>query len=171
MIRNNRPYTDENGRVDDKLITSRTDAEIHAVAVWIQKNIRHEKKVLDGRTSYGMKHILQHDTGIYLTNNEFKDAMLLAGFQPVNPNELNWRYKISLVRYINENHSPFFQWAVRTHDGDNSPLGDFVSDMKHSLDFPTLSEKTIIEWYLYRKDACDEAFKAFADLWEEFENA
>ena len=90
MIKNGRPYTNENGWEDGGLITDHGDEVKKAVDGWIGKNIRTAKKILRGRTSYGMKHILEHDTGIYLTNNEFKDAMLLAGYSPVNPGELNW---------------------------------------------------------------------------------
>ena len=108
MIRNGRPYTNENGFIDEALITERGDEDIAVVDGWIRKNIRTGKKVLHGHTSYGMKHLLEHDTGIYLTNNEFKDAMLLAGFQPVNPKELNWKYRIELTREINRNPSPRF---------------------------------------------------------------
>ena len=46
-------------------------------------------------TSYGLKHYLEHDTGIYVTNNAFKDAMLICGFEPADPHELNWHYCIS----------------------------------------------------------------------------
>ena len=67
------------------------DREIAAVDEWIRKNVRTGKKILHGHTSYGMKHMLEHDTGIYLTNNEFKDASLLAGYQTVNPKDLNWK--------------------------------------------------------------------------------
>ena len=98
MIKNGRPYTNENGFTDGALITGREDAVVTAVDGWIRKNIRAGKKVLQGHTSYGMKHLLEHDTGVYLTNNEFKDAMLLAGYRPVNPNSLNWKYRIELTR-------------------------------------------------------------------------
>ena len=115
MIKNGRPYTNENGWEDGGLITDHGDEVKKAVDGWIGKNIRTAKKILRGRTSYGMKHILEHDTDIYLTNNEFKDAMLLAGYSPVNPGELNWRYRIVLTRDINDNHSPFFKWAEKFH--------------------------------------------------------
>ena len=88
MIKNGRPYTNENGWEDGGLITDHGDEVKKAVDGWIGKNIRTAKKILRGRTSYGMKHILEHDTGIYLTNNEFKDAMLLAGYSPVNPGDM-----------------------------------------------------------------------------------
>ena len=88
MIKNGRPYSNENGSIDDGLITSHPDNEINIVKQWIADNIMISEKILAYQSSYGLKHLLQHDTGIYRTNNEFKDAMLMAGYQPVNPNDL-----------------------------------------------------------------------------------
>ena len=42
-----------------------------------------------------MKHLLERDTKIYMTNNQFKDAMLLCGYEPVDERLLNWNYRIS----------------------------------------------------------------------------
>ena len=95
MMKNGRPYSNENGYVDDGLITSYPQEEIDAVMNWIAENISPRKTPLDGHTSYGIKHLLQRDIGIYLTNNEFKDAMLQAGYEPVAPDDLNWYYRIS----------------------------------------------------------------------------
>lgn len=95
MLKNGRPYSNENGYIDDALITNRPQNEYDIVCNWIYDNIFPRKTPLYSKTSYGLKHLLQHDTGIYLTNNEFKDAMLLCGYKPVNPNELNWCYCIS----------------------------------------------------------------------------
>ena len=167
MIRNGRPFTNENGFIDEALITERGDEDIAVVDGWIRKNIRTGKKVLHGHTSYGMKHLLEHDTGIYLTNNEFKDAMLLAGFQPVNPKELNWKYRIELTREINRNPSPFFRWA-REFEMDATPCGDFVRDMLHDFEFPVLAEYIIISRYLGRIGACSGAVEAFEELWREY---
>ena len=105
--------------------------------------------ILAGRTSYGMKHILHDDTEVYLTNNQFKDAMLLAGYKPVDPNELNWRYWIALTRDINVNPSPFFRWIIRYAD-ESSPRGDFVRGMKLDFQFPALADHGIIQNYLER---------------------
>lgn len=167
MIRNGRPYTNENGFVDEALITGRADEVITAVDGWIRKNIRTGKKILHGHTSYGIKHMLEHDTHIYLTNNEFKDAMLLAGYQPVNPKDLNWRYRIVLTRDINDNPSPFFHWAKK-FETDTTPCGDFVRDMLHDFEFPILAEHDIIARYLGRLGACSEAVEAFEELWREY---
>ena len=53
MIRNGRPYTNENGFIDGALITDREDAVVTAVDGWIRKNIRAGEKILQGHTSYG----------------------------------------------------------------------------------------------------------------------
>lgn len=50
---------------------------------------------LKGSSSYGMKHIFEDSpTGFYVSNGQFKGAMLIAGYIPANPHELNWNYKI-----------------------------------------------------------------------------
>lgn len=95
MIKKGRPYSDENGFIDSALITDCLQEEIDTVCNWIKDNIYPRKTPLLDYTSYGIKHILENDTGIYLTNNQFKDAMLLCGYEPVDPDELNWSYCIS----------------------------------------------------------------------------
>ena len=95
MIKNGRPYTIENGAIDASLITDHPEQEIKRVCDWIEKNIRPRKTPLLEKTGYQIKHILAKDTGIYLTNNEFKDAMLMCGYSPVNPDDTNWKYCIS----------------------------------------------------------------------------
>lgn len=87
MIKNNRPYTNENRHIDDGLITDKSGEEIASISGWIRENIRPARKILQGRTSYGLKHLLERDTGVYLTNNAFKDALFLAGYRPVNADE------------------------------------------------------------------------------------
>ena len=101
------------------------------------------------------------------TNNEFKDAMLLAGYQPVNPKDLNWKYRIELTREINDTPSPFFHWA-RTFEMDATPCRDFVRDMLHDFEFPILAEHDIIARYLGRIGACSGAVEAFEELWREY---
>lgn len=95
MIKNGRPYSVENGYIDADLITYHSEEEQRIVMDWIANNIHPRKTVLYDNSSYGLKHILERDTGIYLTNNEFKAAMLFAGYAPANPNGINWYYRIS----------------------------------------------------------------------------
>lgn len=96
MLKNGRPYSNENGYADTELITDESKENQAAVANWIRTNISHRRTINKRHTSYGLKHILEQDTGIYLTNNAFKDAMLFAGYEPTDPNELNWHYRIRL---------------------------------------------------------------------------
>ena len=90
-IRNGIPWT----KNDESLLTDLPAEDQEAVLNWIKENIRPRKRKLEGRSSYGIKHILEHDTGIYTTNNQFKHAMLLCGYGPVDAHKLNWNYRIS----------------------------------------------------------------------------
>lgn len=90
-IRDNTPMT----RGDTKLLTELPRDKQDIVTDWIAQNILPRKSPLLDSSSYGMKHILQEDTGVYLTNNQFKHAMLLCGYSPVNEHELNWHFCIS----------------------------------------------------------------------------
>lgn len=101
MLRNGRPYSNENGYGDAGLITSHSEEEQETVFRWIRERLAPRKTVNYRHTSYGLKHLMHSETGIYLTNNEFKDAMMICGYMPSNPNELNWHYRIS-------EKSPFF---------------------------------------------------------------
>ena len=68
------------------------------------------KTPLLSNSSYGLKHMLERDTDIYMTNNQFKDAMLACSFLPVNERELNWHYCIS-------RRSPAFTHVGGTYGG------------------------------------------------------
>lgn len=47
-------------------------------------------------TSYGFKHVFENtEGGFYITNGQFKGAMLISGFKPVNKFCLNSIYCIS----------------------------------------------------------------------------
>ena len=170
MIRNNRPYTTEtdSGDIDDALVTERSDEDLVAIEEWIRNNIRPSKEVLYGHTSYGMKHMLEDDTGIYLTNNAFKDAMWLAGYKPVDPNEVDWHYRIDLTKYVNDNPSPFFNWAKK-FENDHTPCGHFVGDMLADFNFPVFAEHDIIAQYLEGTNPCDGAVNAFEKLWKMYQ--
>lgn len=69
MIKHGRPYSNENGWVDKALITDRPAGEMETAMKWIRENIFPAEAILPGRTSYGLKHTLHRDTGLYLTNN------------------------------------------------------------------------------------------------------
>lgn len=70
-------------------------ARQRAVIAWINSSLIPRQTPLKAYTSYGLKHLMSRATGIYITNDQFKDAMLEAGYQPANPMDLNWVFSIS----------------------------------------------------------------------------
>lgn len=42
-----------------------------------------------------LKVMFENDTNIHLTENQFKNAMLICGFEPTNPKKWLWTFKIS----------------------------------------------------------------------------
>lgn len=169
MIKNGRPYSCENGYTDKKLITDQDYLTIKKVSDWIKDNIERADTVNDKHTSYSLKHRLQADTGVYLTNNEFKDAMLLAGYVPVNENELNWKYCFVLKEKINRNPNPFFRWIISEFADKDSSYGDLADDISVDYDFPAFANYEIIKEYLECHNACDEALQTFEEAWKLFE--
>ena len=85
-----RAYTDG----DTELYTELPHKEQEIVLNWIRQNILPRKTPLLSNSSYGLKHMLERDTDIYMTNNQFKEAMLLSGFLPVEADEKNWRFYV-----------------------------------------------------------------------------
>jgi hypothetical protein len=63
-----------------------------ALIEWITLAIKPAKTIAPN-TSYGIKHDFE-SVGFYITNGQFKGAMLTAGYVPVDPEELNWEFKI-----------------------------------------------------------------------------
>lgn len=61
---------------------------------WVYWNFYPAQKLYTHRNSYSLKHVLQRRTQIYLSNNQFKEAMLMNGFWPRDPKELNWFFYI-----------------------------------------------------------------------------
>lgn len=64
--------------------------------VWLRTEIRATPNA--EQTSYGLKHILEDEIGVYMTNNQFKDMMLHAGYRPASFEQLNWRFCIKTVK-------------------------------------------------------------------------
>ena len=95
MMKDGHPYTNENGHEDKALVSDLPEEQQQIVLVWIANNFRPIKSVNYRHTSYGLKHALQKHTSIYLTNNQFKDAMMQCGYYPKDVNDLNWFYRIS----------------------------------------------------------------------------
>ncbi len=59
-------------------------------------------------SSYGMKHDFERATGIYVNNDVFKGAMLAAGYEPVNRDDLNWTFRVRpLASDRQEGYGPY----------------------------------------------------------------
>lgn len=109
MIKDGRAYTlgSENGLGDasdmitDGAIMGGTDTAgfMALVFQWIHERIAPASRTYTKHSSYGFKHIVENDIGHYVANNQFKDAMLLCGYQPVKPNETNWLFKIKFSEW------------------------------------------------------------------------
>ena len=91
-IINGRAYTE----CDTKLLTDLPEHVQTSLILWINRNILPRKTQNYKYTSYGLKGFAERSIHHYITNNQFKDAMLKCGFKPVNPADLNWSFKISL---------------------------------------------------------------------------
>ena len=68
-------------------------AELATLLEWIRLAIKPAKTAVIG-SSYGIKHDFEDVTYLYVTNGQFKGAMLAAGYAPVNRGERNWRFRI-----------------------------------------------------------------------------
>ncbi len=80
---------------DTRLFTDLPLQEQKAVIKWIGENFLPRKTALDDWSSYSLKHFIQNDIGIYMTNCQFKGAMLQCGYEPVYFGELNWVFCLS----------------------------------------------------------------------------
>lgn len=65
---------------------------------WIKTSWTENNRKYKASSSYGLKHEYEEATGIYVTNGEFKGAMVAAGFRVANPIELNWHFFIKPLK-------------------------------------------------------------------------
>lgn len=67
-------------------------AEHAALRYWC-RTVFTDSSRLHERDSYGFKHDFEEE-GFYVTNGQFKGAMLIEGFLPADPLSLNWRFRV-----------------------------------------------------------------------------
>ena len=82
--------------LDDALLTDLPKRQRKLVLDWIEDNFYIRKTPNHNYHTYRLKHILQYDTGIYLTDNQFKDAMLQCGFFPLDRYDGSWYFCLGL---------------------------------------------------------------------------
>ncbi len=88
------PNTSKRGE-DAALMSDLSDDVQRQVSDWIFAKLCKRETPNYDHDSYELKHRIQNELDIYLTNNQMKDAMLREGFYPVKVNELNWHFYIS----------------------------------------------------------------------------
>lgn len=157
-----------NNELHGKMVGEHSAEEIMAIGEWIRKNIR-PGRLISEYDSFALKQLLEIDTGICLTNDTVKEAMLLAGFRPECSGDENWRFRIQLVREINENPNPFFNWLMVEEYAEGTPEADFISDVAQNFRFPVFADHDIIRGYLENEDAYEETIDTFERLWAEYE--
>ena len=80
------------------------------------------------RTSYGIKHDFERE-GFYLTNGQFKGAMLAAGYDPEKANELNWTFKIKPVQGPGSHTDPE-KFAIRAGQPNHQRYAQMLAKVK-----------------------------------------
>lgn len=81
---------------DTALFGDLSEEDQNMALLWVKWNLMPRKTFNSDYTSYGLKHRLEGDTRIYMTNNQFKDLMLQCGYRVKNPRELNWVFNVVL---------------------------------------------------------------------------
>lgn len=71
------------------------NAEQKVLLYWIEHAIEY-KGQWSKETSYGIKHDFERE-GFYITNGQFKGAMILMGHMPKHDHELNWVFCIRKI--------------------------------------------------------------------------
>ncbi|WP_094226537.1 hypothetical protein [Methanolobus psychrotolerans] len=73
------------------------DSQKKALDNWIMQNILPQKTPSKTHPSYALKLLFeQSPDGFFITNKQFKEAMVRCEFVPVNKNKLNWDFRVTL---------------------------------------------------------------------------
>ena len=163
---------------------------------WIAEHIR-PFRLTNSRDSYSLKHVMQHDhdSGLYLTDGEFKGAMLAAGYTPINMDDRTWHWKIQVkipggvyggmkiggwdpVDPLERRKmfGAFTKWLLRQHKRDD-PVGDLARDVKTDVfsiegvnTWLSVEPKTnkAYKKYLEEQGACSNAIDALDLAFKEY---
>ena len=133
-----------------------------ALLTWIGKHFEPSRQTYWHRSSYGLKHDFQRDTGIYVYNGAFKGAMLASGFVPADEKEQNWHFKMK--EKVQEG---FYGWCVQRYRRNDTPLGDLARDMELDPKFPKdATTKEEILAYMKGRQACARAVRRLEKAWK-----
>nr|WP_321498254.1 hypothetical protein [uncultured Methanolobus sp.] len=74
-----------------------SDIEVKTIDNWIMENIVPQKGGKKTHASFALKTLFEESSvGFFITNKQFKEAMVRCNFTPVNKNKLNWDFRVSL---------------------------------------------------------------------------
>lgn len=74
---------------------------------WIAIALQPTRVSIYKHSSYGLKHIAERAIGQYVSNTQMKQALRRAGYKPINRNELNHRYRLTIRRQFRKKiHDP-----------------------------------------------------------------
>jgi hypothetical protein len=96
-----------------------SQAEQEALQYWIEHAIQPATKADEHQSSYGLKHEYERETKCYVSNAQFKGAMLVAGYLPSRKGEQNWHFMIlptdDTQRFSHEDVRQNNRGGVRTY--------------------------------------------------------
>jgi hypothetical protein len=81
-------------RHPDKAFREMPDYLRGALLLWIELLMVPAFSVQQDCTSYSLKHDAQDEIGVYIPNDVFKGAMLVAGYKLADGDALNWQFRI-----------------------------------------------------------------------------
>lgn len=82
-------------------VTNISDVEVEAVMAWVQQGMASRRKTINRRiTSYGLKHVIERDMGLYISNNACIAGLKQMGFtaKPITGTP-NYYFNISLTKH------------------------------------------------------------------------
>lgn len=81
--------------IDDAKFTDLPKDEQKKVLAYIKESFVPMSKACKDYGAYQLKDAPYDVLGIYMTHNQFKHAMLTAGFKPVHTDDYEWFFRIS----------------------------------------------------------------------------
>lgn len=95
-------YRCELDKMDNALMTDLSENERRIVHEWIRDTFNPIKTPNRQHSTYSLKHLLQEKTGVYITNNQMKHALINMGYTCQNEHQMNWFVNVSEmgIKYI-----------------------------------------------------------------------
>ena len=98
-IRNGHPYNFDG---DTKLLSDLPENEQKMVLDWVSLYLRPSRNG-EHHNAYGLKHLMHSCNNLYISENQMKDALMMFGFEPMNPLEPTWWYRIKVKKRVRPN--------------------------------------------------------------------